>query len=88
MPARAASASCCDDEQLAKSLSSASANLDQVTGRLSRGDGTAGKLLTDKQLYDRFNSVAAADRQADDAISSRDREPPGSCSTTSSYMRT
>jgi len=29
-----------------------------VTGRLSRGEGTAGKLLTDQQLYDRFNSVA------------------------------
>jgi len=44
---------------MAKSLSSASANVDQVTGKLSRGEGTAGKLLTDQQLYDRFNSVAA-----------------------------
>ena len=30
-----------------------------MTGRLSRGEGTAGKLLTDQQLYDRFNSIAA-----------------------------
>ena len=26
-------------------------------GRLNRGEGTAGKLLTDQQLYDRFNNV-------------------------------
>jgi len=47
------------DEQFARSLSSASTNLDQVTGKLSRGEGTMGKLLTEQQLYDRFNSVAA-----------------------------
>jgi phospholipid/cholesterol/gamma-HCH transport system substrate-binding protein len=30
----------------------------QVTGRLTRGEGTAGKLLTDQQLYDRLNGMA------------------------------
>jgi phospholipid/cholesterol/gamma-HCH transport system substrate-binding protein len=29
-----------------------------VTGRLRRNDNTMGKLLTEKELYDRFNSVA------------------------------
>jgi phospholipid/cholesterol/gamma-HCH transport system substrate-binding protein len=43
---------------LAQSLTSASSNLDQLTARLNRGEGTAGKLLTDKELYQRFTSVA------------------------------
>ena len=46
-------------DALAKSLTSASGNFDQITGRLNRGEGTAGKLLTEKELYDRINSVAA-----------------------------
>ncbi len=29
-----------------------------MTGRLRRNDNTIGKLLTEKELYDRFNSVA------------------------------
>ena len=41
----------------------ATANIDQVTGRLARGEGTAGKLLTDQQLYDRLNSMAGAVRR-------------------------
>jgi phospholipid/cholesterol/gamma-HCH transport system substrate-binding protein len=43
---------------MAKSLSATTGNLEQVTARLNRGEGTAGKLLTDKELYDRFNSLA------------------------------
>jgi phospholipid/cholesterol/gamma-HCH transport system substrate-binding protein len=43
---------------MAKSLTSASAGLDQVTTRLNKGEGTAGRLLTDREMYDRFNSVA------------------------------
>jgi phospholipid/cholesterol/gamma-HCH transport system substrate-binding protein len=30
-----------------------------VTGRLNRGEGTAGKLLTDDALYKRLDSVSA-----------------------------
>jgi phospholipid/cholesterol/gamma-HCH transport system substrate-binding protein len=33
--------------------------MEAVTGRLSRGEGTAGKLLTDQQLYDRLNSMSS-----------------------------
>jgi hypothetical protein len=46
------------DDALAKSLTSASANFDQASSRLNRGDNTVGRLLTEKELYDRFNSVA------------------------------
>ena len=38
-------------------MASASGNVDQITGRLNRGEGTAGKLLTEKELYDRLNST-------------------------------
>jgi phospholipid/cholesterol/gamma-HCH transport system substrate-binding protein len=30
-----------------------------MTAKLNKGEGTFGKLLTDKELYDRFNSLAA-----------------------------
>ena len=43
---------------MGKSLSTATGNVEQITGRLTRGEGTAGKLLTDQQLYDRLNSMA------------------------------
>jgi len=29
-----------------------------MTGRLTRGEGTIGKLLTEKELYDRLNSMS------------------------------
>ncbi len=32
--------------------------MEQITARLQRGEGTAGKLLTERELYDRFNSLA------------------------------
>ena len=34
-----------------------SANFEQVSGRLNRSDNTAGKLLTEKELYDKLNST-------------------------------
>jgi phospholipid/cholesterol/gamma-HCH transport system substrate-binding protein len=34
-----------------------SANVDTITARLSKGEGTAGALLTERELYDRMNSV-------------------------------
>ena len=74
------------DDALAKSLTVDAGNLDQVTGRLKRGDNTAGKLLTEKELYDRFNSLAAQHRRADRGTSRRGRAPPASCCTTSSCM--
>jgi phospholipid/cholesterol/gamma-HCH transport system substrate-binding protein len=43
---------------MARSLTQATANMNSITDRLNRGEGTAGKLLTDQQLYDRFNGVA------------------------------
>ena len=46
------------DDALAKSLTATSANLEAVTGRLQRNDNSMGKLLTEKELYDRFNSIA------------------------------
>jgi phospholipid/cholesterol/gamma-HCH transport system substrate-binding protein len=32
--------------------------MDRITARLDRGEGTAGKLLTDKELYERVNAMA------------------------------
>ena len=61
------------DDALAKSLTGASANLEDVTGRLQRNDNTMGKLLTEKELYDRFNSVADARRHARRRTSRRRR---------------
>ena len=42
---------------MAKSLTALTANLDTATGRLNRGEGTVGKLFTEKELYDRLNSM-------------------------------
>jgi phospholipid/cholesterol/gamma-HCH transport system substrate-binding protein len=35
-----------------------SSNLDTITGRINKGEGTAGKLVTDEQLYNRLNSLS------------------------------
>jgi phospholipid/cholesterol/gamma-HCH transport system substrate-binding protein len=32
--------------------------MEQITARLQRGEGSAGKVLTDQQLFDRFNMLA------------------------------
>jgi phospholipid/cholesterol/gamma-HCH transport system substrate-binding protein len=33
--------------------------LDQITANLNQGEGTAGQLLHDKQLYDNMNAAAS-----------------------------
>ena len=35
-----------------------SSNLDSITGRINRGEGTAGKLVNDNELYNRLNSLS------------------------------
>jgi phospholipid/cholesterol/gamma-HCH transport system substrate-binding protein len=54
-----------NDKSMAKSLADTSQQLanttqhfDEIGRRLNRGEGTAGKLLTDEQLYDRLTNVA------------------------------
>ena len=44
---------------MAKSLSGTMANIEAATGRLNSGEGTMGKLLTDRQLYDRLDQMTA-----------------------------
>src|SRR5687768_18431891 len=39
-------------------MKSAANNLDTLTGRVNRGEGTLGKLATDQELYNRLNSVS------------------------------
>ena len=43
---------------MSKSLTSMSSNLDTITGRINNGEGTAGKLVTDDELYNRLNSLS------------------------------
>jgi len=47
-----------NNDALSKSVTSATSNLDAITGRISKGEGTAGKLITDAELYNRLNSMA------------------------------
>ena len=44
---------------LAKSLNATAASFDSLTGKLNRGEGTAGKLLNDDALYKRMDSLTA-----------------------------
>jgi phospholipid/cholesterol/gamma-HCH transport system substrate-binding protein len=39
-------------------MTSAGASADRILGGLQRGEGTAGKLLTDEALWKRFNSLS------------------------------
>ena len=43
---------------MARSLSATTGNLETLTAKLNKGEGTAGKLLTDQELYNRLNSVS------------------------------
>jgi phospholipid/cholesterol/gamma-HCH transport system substrate-binding protein len=47
------------DPALARSATTATANLEAITTRLNRGEGTAGRLLTDAQLFERLSTVAS-----------------------------
>jgi phospholipid/cholesterol/gamma-HCH transport system substrate-binding protein len=46
-----------DMEKAVQNLSSASADLKEITRRLNEGEGTLGKLLTDDELIERLNST-------------------------------
>ena len=40
-------------------MSATSANFEQISSRLNRNDNTAGKLFTEKELYDALNRTAS-----------------------------
>jgi phospholipid/cholesterol/gamma-HCH transport system substrate-binding protein len=42
---------------MADSLKATAGNLDSLTGKLNRGEGSAAKLVNDATLYDRLTSV-------------------------------
>jgi phospholipid/cholesterol/gamma-HCH transport system substrate-binding protein len=46
------------DDSLARALGDTTANLKELTARLNRGEGTAGKLMTDPTLFNRLNSLS------------------------------
>ena len=48
-----------NDDAFGNSLTSTTKNLDDITGRLNRGEGSAGKLLTDDALYKRLDTLSA-----------------------------
>ena len=50
---------------MATSFGATSSHVEQITGKLDRGEGTAGKLLTDRQVYDHLNSLTG---RVDDLI--------------------
>ena len=56
-PARAASARCSTIRRWPGRCRPRSANLEGITGRLAKGEGTAGKLLTDEALYARLTAL-------------------------------
>jgi phospholipid/cholesterol/gamma-HCH transport system substrate-binding protein len=43
---------------VARSVTSTTSNLNEITGRINRGEGTAGRLINDRALYDRLNSMS------------------------------
>jgi phospholipid/cholesterol/gamma-HCH transport system substrate-binding protein len=44
---------------MSRSLGNTASNVEAMTDRLNKGQGTAGKLMNDNQLYDQFASVAS-----------------------------
>ena len=46
------------DDAFAESLTSTTANLENLIAGVNRGEGTIGKLVTDKELYNRLNSLS------------------------------
>ncbi len=47
-----------NDPALYNRVNSLAERLDSLTGQLNEGQGTAGRLLHDKQLYDNLNGAA------------------------------
>ena len=45
------------DDRFARSLTSATANIDTLPRKLNSGEGAAGKLMTDPELFNRLNSA-------------------------------
>jgi phospholipid/cholesterol/gamma-HCH transport system substrate-binding protein len=43
---------------MARSLTATTTNVDAITSRINKGEGTAGALINDRALYDRLNSMA------------------------------
>ena len=87
MPAKAASAGCCTTMRSPSRSPRPARNADKITGGCTRGEGTAGKLLTDEALWTGFNSLS--DR-IDKVIGTLETAtvPPVGCCTTRRYMRT
>jgi phospholipid/cholesterol/gamma-HCH transport system substrate-binding protein len=46
-----------NDPALAQNLTNTTANLDSISGRLNKGEGTLGKLITDDALYARLDAL-------------------------------
>ena len=46
-------------QQSAASLAGALANLEAITGKVARGEGTLGKLVSDPTLYDEASTVVS-----------------------------
>ena len=53
------------------SLNGATTNIQELTGKLNRGEGTAGKLMTDDSLFNRLNAVTGTLRRAADEAECR-----------------
>ena len=47
-----------NDEAFSRSLTGATTNLQTLTERLNKGEGTAGKLITDPALFNQLKSLA------------------------------
>jgi phospholipid/cholesterol/gamma-HCH transport system substrate-binding protein len=46
-----------NDPAMSRSLAGTSANMEAITGRISRGEGTMGKLLAGDELYVRMDQL-------------------------------
>ena len=47
------------DDTLNRNITATTANMDAITGKISRGEGTAGALINERELYDRLNAMTA-----------------------------
>ena len=67
------------DDRFARSLTSETANIDTLGRKLNSGEGTAGKLMTDPELFNRLNSATERLDQLVARLNSGEREPRDSC---------